>query len=258
MPRNPRRVGAFHYMQRVATLVMTVMSLAFVASGMKFALAARPDALLPQQFAALYGDLDPDGLAEIYLRPQHPAMWIMLMILWVTVLGFALREAWPNKNRPDLQLADLLLLIAALTAGTIWPWVAVGAPLVGFLLCVTMLLALIAAGRRNDSDGRLARDPTLGVFAGWATVLTFAAFSSFLSDAMPIPVELATLAGAILSCSAAIAIQLRLPNNPAYTVTVMFAMLATAATMIETNPPIAVISVLSMAALTFLLVRVTT
>lgn len=98
----------------------------------------------------------------------------------------------------------------------------------------------------------------LGIFAGWATVLTFAAFASFLSDAMPIPVELATLAGAFLSCSAAIAIQLRLPKNPAYTVTVMFALLATAATMIETNPPIAVIAVLSMAALTFLLVRVTT
>ena len=237
---------------------MCLLTLAFVASGMKFALAPQPDALLPLQFAALYGDLDPDGLAEIYLRPQHPAMWIMLCILWVTLLAFALREAWPHKTRPDLELTDLLLLIAALAAGTVWPWVAVGAPLVGFLLCVLMLLALIAAGRRTDSDGRLARDPTLGMFAGWATVLTFAAFASFLSDAMPVPVELATLAGAILSCSAAIAIQLRLPNNPTYTVTVMFALLATAATMIESNPPIAVIAVLSMAALTFLLVRVTT
>lgn len=73
------------------------------------------------------------------------------------------------------------------------------------------------------------RGPALGMFAGWATVLTFAAFASFLSDAMPVPVELATLAGAILSCNAAIAIQLRLPNSPTYTVTVMFALLATTA-----------------------------
>lgn len=237
---------------------MSLMTLAFVASGMKFALAPQPDAFLPLQFAALYGDLDPDGLAEIYLRPQHPAMWIMLGALWTILLIFALREIWPRKLRPDLKLSDLLLLIAALACGTIWPWVAVGAPLAGFLLCVAMLLALIAAGGRTDSDGRLAREPMLGVFAGWATVLTFAAFASFLSDAMPIPVELATLAGAILSCSAAIAIQMRLPHNPAYTITVMFALLATAATMIEANPPIAVIAVLSMAALTFLLVRVTT
>ncbi len=245
-------------MQRVATFVMAFMTLAFVASGMKFALAPEPDALLPQQFAALYGDMDPDGLAEIYLRPQHPAMWIMLAALWIALLSCGLREIWPRRQRPLLDLSDLLLLIAALACGTIWPWVAVGAPLSGFLLCVMMLLALIAAGGRTNSDGRLSRDPVLGIFAGWATVLTFAAFASFLSDAMPIPVELATLAGAFLSCSAAIAIQLRLPKNPAYTVTVMFALLATAATMIETNPPIAVIAVLSMAALTFLLVRVTT
>ena len=52
-------------MQRAATLVMCLLTLAFVASGMKFALAPQPDALLPHQFAALYGDLDPDGLAEI-------------------------------------------------------------------------------------------------------------------------------------------------------------------------------------------------
>ncbi|NHF73701.1 hypothetical protein [Paracoccus xiamenensis] len=234
------------------------MSLVFVASGVKFARAPQPEALLPPQFAALYGNLDPDGLAEIYLRPEHPAMWIMLCALWLILLAFALIEAWPHKLRPDLKLPDLLLLIAALVCGTLWPWISVWAPLLGFLLCVAMLLALIAAGRRTDSDGRLAREPVLGVFAGWATVLTFAAFASFLSDAMPIPVELATLAGAILSCSAAIAIQLRLPRNPAYTVTVMFTLLATAATMIETNPPIAVIAVLSMASLTFLLVRVTT
>ena len=51
---------------------------------------------------------------------------------------------------------------------------------------------------------------------------------------------------------------MRIPSNAAYTITVMFALLATAATMIETNPPLSVIAVLSMAALTFLLVRVTT
>ncbi|MFD1794649.1 hypothetical protein FQV27_06805 [Paracoccus aurantiacus] len=243
-------------MQRLATLLMSIMALAFVASGMKFALTPAPEVVLPLHFTT--EQMDPDGLAEIYLRPQHPAMWIMLGALWVLMLRMALREAMPDGNRPALDMTDLLLIISALALGTIWPWISVGAPLVGFMLCVLMLLALIATGRRTDSEGRLARDPTLGVFAGWATVLTFAAFASFLSDATPIPMELATLAGAILSCSAAIAVQLRIPRNPAYTITVMYALLATAATTIEVNPPVAVIAVLSMAALTFLLVRVTT
>ena len=65
---------------------MCLLTLTFVASGMKFALAPQPDALLPAQFATLYSNMDPDGLAEIYLRPQHPAMWIMLCVLWVTLL----------------------------------------------------------------------------------------------------------------------------------------------------------------------------
>lgn len=245
-------------MKRAATILMCIMALAFVASGLIFATSATPAQDLPWQLAAFSDHLDPDGLATIYLRPEHPAMWLMLGGLWVAVILFAARRFWPSKERPDLDLADLTLLIGAFGAGAIWPWVAIGAPLGGFLLCVLMLVALIAAARRTDSDGRLGRHPLVGILAGWTTVVTFAAFTSFLTARMPLPIELTSLVGAVLTCAVATATQMRIPSNPAYTITVMFAFLATAATMIETNPPLSVIAVLSMAALTFLLVRVTT
>ncbi|TKW65343.1 MAG: hypothetical protein DI616_15520 [Paracoccus denitrificans] len=237
---------------------MSLLALAFVVSSLMFATSPLPSQDLPWQIAALMERTDPDGLATIYLRPQQPAMWLLLIGLWLSLILFVARRLWPSDTRPDLDLADLVLLISGLAAGAIWPWVAIGAPLAGFLLSVLMLMALIAAARRTFSDGRLARHPFLGILAGWTTVVTFAAFGSFLTDITPIPVEVTTLVVAVLTCAAAIAIQIRIPHNAAYTITVMFALLATAATTIETNPPIAVIAVLSMAALTFLLVRVTT
>ncbi|MEZ5723636.1 MAG: hypothetical protein R3E47_00920 [Paracoccaceae bacterium] len=246
-------------MRRAATILMCMMALAFVASGLLFAITPAPAEDLPWQIAQLAEpSANRDGLAAIFLRPQQPAMWLMLGGLWIALIIFAARRFWPSETRPDLELADLALLIGALAAGSLWPWVAVGAPLVGFLLCVLMLLALIAAARRINSDGRLGRHPLIGIFAGWATIVTFAAFGSFLSDVTPIPVELAALVSAVLTCAAAMATQMRIPSNPSYTITVMFGLLATAATTIESHPPIAVIAVLSMAALTFLLVRVTT
>lgn len=245
-------------MRRAATILMCIMALAFVASGLAFATSATPAQDLPWQIAALTDQPAPNGLATIYLRPEHPAMWLMLGGLWLAVIIFAARRFWPNEDRPDLDLADLSLLTGAFAAGALWPWIAIGAPLLGFLLCVLMLVAVIASARRINSDGRLGRHPLIGLLAGWTTVVTFAAFSSFLTARMPLPIELTALVGAVLTCTAAIATQMRIPSNPAYTITVMFALLATAATMIETNPPLSVIAVLSMAALTFLLVRVTT
>lgn len=245
-------------MRRAATILMCILAAVYVISGVKFATAPAPVQMLPLQVSSFAQQLDPDGLATIYLRPEHPAMWMMLGALWVALTLFAARRLWPSANNPDLDLADLSLMICALGAGAIWPWVAIGAPLLGFLLSVLMMLALIAAARRTNSDGRLGRHPLIGILMGWTTVVTFAAFGSFLNDMTPIPIELTTLVAAVLTCAAAIATQLRIPSNPSYTITVMFTFLATAATTIEINPPISVIAVLSIAALTFLLVRVTT
>ncbi|MFV0293775.1 MAG: hypothetical protein ACK5II_11425 [Paracoccus sp. (in: a-proteobacteria)] len=225
---------------------------------MYFALSDHPEMLIPAPIAALSLGLNPDGLAEIYLRPEHPAMWLLLGGLWTGQMTFAFQWIWPRKGQRNLNLISSILMISAFAAGAIWPWVAISAPLTGFFLCVAMLLALIAAGASALSDNRLARHPLTGMFTGWATIVTFAAFASFLDISSLISDEIAALAAALLSCTAAIAIQLQIPRNPIYTGTVMFALLATAATMIESNPIIAVIAVLSISALTFLLVRVTT
>lgn len=248
-------------MERAATILLCLMALAFVTSGALFALADNPiNLLIPDIGTRATGTLlpDDDSLAGLYLRPRHPATWILLFGLWLMLIASTLRQLWLIPSGRYLALADVALLIAALAAGTVWPWVAVQAPLAGFIICVTMLLALIAAAKRKDSDGRLERSPVIGAFTGWATVLTFGAFATFLSNATMLPIELAAVVGAMLTCGAAIAIQLWLPRNAAYTLTVMFALLASAATTIDANPPLAVIAVLSISALTFLLVRVTT
>ncbi|MFV0409509.1 MAG: hypothetical protein ACK5LJ_07370 [Paracoccus sp. (in: a-proteobacteria)] len=245
-------------MQRAANLIMCILCLIFVISSLRFSLSDRPETLIPAPIFALSQQLDPDGLAEIFLRPEHPAMWLLLVALWTGLTIFGLSHLLPRRSAPDYNLTGAPLLGSAFASGAIWPWIAVWAQLTGFLLCVSMLLALIAAGSSTLSDPRLARHPMIGMLTGWATIVTFAAFASFLSMVTPLPDEIMALAAALLSCGATIAIQLRMPKNPTYTGTVMFALLATAATMIESNPMIAVIAVLTISALTFLLVRVTT
>ncbi|MDO5604917.1 MAG: hypothetical protein Q4G25_07145 [Paracoccus sp. (in: a-proteobacteria)] len=249
-------VRAFDHMQRAARVLIFVMVLVFVTSGLNFALLRYPEQLIPSGLTGI--PVQPDGLVSIYLRPQQPAMWLMLVCLWLALLIFATRQIGRDQQgRAEGSLADQALLSAALGAGAIWPWISTRAPVTGFLLCVLMLLALITATGRTHSDGRLGRNPLVAVFTGWATILTFAAFASFLSDFTPVPIELSMLVSALLTCAAAIAIQMRMPATPTYTITVIFAFLATAATSIEASPPVAVIAVLSIAALTFLLVRVT-
>ena len=240
-------------MSRVLNIILSLTALALIASQMAFALRPRSGML---SFAKL-GAMDASegvGLATIYLRPQHPAMWIMAAVLWISLGLIALKPPHRNAGAP---VSDVLLLTGALLAAAVWPWLALGQPLAGFLMAVMMLLGSITISREG-ADGRLARDPLIGIIAGWATVVTFAAFASFLTGRMGILTELSSLVSLLLLCSVAVAVQLRMSGNPAYTVTIMFALLATAATLLDQSPLLAVIAVLGLSALTFLLVRVTT
>ncbi|MDO5643961.1 MAG: hypothetical protein Q4G26_16425, partial [Paracoccus sp. (in: a-proteobacteria)] len=93
-------------MTRAATLLMCLLALAFVVSGMIFAVTPAPIAELPGQIAARAVHADPDGLATIYLRPQQPAMWLMVAALWTVVLLFGARREWRGAAaRRDLDLA---------------------------------------------------------------------------------------------------------------------------------------------------------
>lgn len=245
-------------MPRNATVIMCASVLIFVISSVMLAFYD-----IQQDITQIYLDgrqirSGPNLLAAVLLSPTEPATWVILITVWAVVLFFAFSSFRDLGTAKAYPVADMLLLSAAFVAGAVWPWVALQYPLLGFIICVAMLLAMISASNRKLSDGRLGRNPAIGIFTGWVTIVTFTAFSSFVDDATPIPQELASLVGAVLACIAAIAIQMRIPENAYYTITVMFSFLAIAATMIEAAPLIAVISVLSIAALTFLLVRVTT
>lgn len=232
--------------------------MAFVASGMVLALAPRPQGPLRQLESGAVEPIQPYLLADVFLRPEDQATWIMAGGIWLTMLLFAMQLTRDYTGANALPVADVTLLIWSFLAGAAWPWLALQSPLLGFLLCVTMLVALITVTSREWTDGRLGREPFIGILTGWTTILTFSAFSTFISQTTAMPAELATLVSAVLACAATMAIQMRMPGNACYTITVMFGFLALAAAMINAAPAIAVISVLSLAVLTFLLVRVTT
>lgn len=243
-------------MKRIGSLLVGLSVLFFVASSMKMAFSLDQNPL--PIFITEEIDFAPNLLAAVFLIPEDPATWIILVAVWTASLLFAAQLIYRFHGDDALRPADVALLVSAFVLAAIWPWVALEAPLPGFLMCVLMLMAHISIVSRKFSDERLARNPFVGILLGWATMLTFTAFSSFINDAMAIPPELASISGAILACITTMAVQMRIPHNPLCTITVMFAFLAVAAAMIDAAPIIAVNSVLAIASLTFLLVRVTT
>lgn len=235
---------------------MNLTALAYIISSIWLAFSSHPsEPVLDFAPVTDTGIETPLLLAAIFLLPTGPATWASLAAIWVTVSIFLIQTI---RSSASFTLVDLALMTGAFLAGAIWPWIALIAPLLGFLISVLMLLALITAVSRENSDGQLARNPSVGIFLGWTTILTFTAFAAFIGRATSIPIEFITIASATLACTSTIAIQMRIPKNPYYTASVILSLLALAAAMIEAAPTLSVIAVLSMAALTFLLVRVTT
>ncbi|WBU63249.1 hypothetical protein [Paracoccus aerodenitrificans] len=243
-------------MAQLGKLVLVFSTLVFLASSMSLAL--HEDQQRQPSYIVENIPVEPNLLAAVLLIPEDMATWVILVGVWITVAGFAIFTMKDLDGERALPPADIALLSGAFLCGAVWPWIAYHAPLAGFLVCVIMLIAQIAAISRRMSDGRLAHSPLIGIILGWTTILTFTAFASFIHDAMRMPPELASLVASVIACVTTMAVQMRMPRNALYTITVMFAFLALSAAMIESAPAIAVISVLSIAALTFLLVRVTT
>ena len=252
------RFARLPLMRRVATWLLGISAAFYVVSTVIVAFTPDQTDRFRRLFDGSVIEMHPNLIAAVFLKPQDQATWVIAVAVWLSVIYFIFVIPRRFAGERSLPPADIGLLIGALLAGAFWPWVAMALPLVGFLLCVTMLVALIAVSNREWTDGRLGKEPFIGVFTGWATVLTFAAFASFIDDVTPLSPEMASLIGAVLTCPAAMAIQMRMPGNAYYTITIMFAFLALAAAMINAAPVISVISVLAIAALTFLLVRVTT
>lgn len=275
------RVGSL--LQAVAALLFLVSSIAFALSagaspdtgpgapgirfpGETFALEP-PDAAVSvwhrqqEMLAAQNRDAHP---APELARPQGYALRLLLGAVWIAVLllaAGAVRGVAAGDATASLRpVAGRLALVAALVCGAAWPWVAQVTRLGGFLVVAGMagfaVLAALAITAGTGPARPWQPRGSLGFFAGWALVGVYSSLAAILVQDLGLSVALATLVGAGLLLGTAVEIQLRLGSVVAFSLAIMWAMIAFAAQSIGSDITVTLTAIAAVAGLAAVMVQV--
>lgn len=251
-------------MRRAVSSLLCLSVLVFVASTAIVAFA--PDGPAPAALPELIYDLPQSTpyateLVRPFLRPTGPALAALLLAVWGVLALYALR-IWLllRSDAPGpTHRSEILPMVVSLLAGALWPWLAEDHPQISFLICITMLVAAIAAlMSRNPSPVARRGLPLLGFYAGWATVSTFGAFAALIVLDLGMAEWLAIFTTIAMLCIAAASVQIALPRVPTYTVAIIWALAGAASGMMADNIPAVLGAVMGIAALSIVLVRVST
>ncbi|MDO5658221.1 MAG: hypothetical protein Q4G36_07865 [Paracoccus sp. (in: a-proteobacteria)] len=198
------------------------------------------------------------SLLSLFLQPRHAALWMLLVAVWLSVLSHAIFALQRIGRDEAEQFNEEMPLIGALLIGAVWPWMIESQPVSAVLGSLAMLAGLITVALRSAARGRrIHNSPMIGVFSAWVTMVAFSALGMLLVDGGASVVTAASLV-LLFACAAGGVLQLQIQGNGAYTITLIFAFLGVAAAMLETSPMISIAAVMAIAAMTFVLVDVTT
>ncbi|CAM3259921.1 hypothetical protein SAMN04488021_14135 [Paracoccus aminovorans] len=280
-------------MSRIGTNLLTLAALVFVASTMLYAFwpAAPVPPSPPADSLVLSEQVPPVDLAQLFLRPDSPAMTGLLAATWAALGYHALRlrlegrrlararQAAEIEGRPlppqgagppvpgdllrlherDGNLAEHGPLIVSLLVGALWPWLLSPYPLISFLLSTVTLAGTLAAALRGVRVGPVVqRSSTLGFVAGWALLVSFALFTGLLEQRLGVPQTSAALIALLIGAVAAVGVQLRMPKRIGFSVALIWGLIGIAAGTVTTDATIATATVVAIAIIAVALVRVTT
>lgn len=156
-------------------------------------------------------------------------------------------------------LREIIALSVGLLAAAVWPWIFAGHPIRGFVLAAIMLAMILGAAMARCSFALPYRSSTsLGVLAGWATLVTCAAFASLLERHLGISSTLSALVALMICAIAAANIQLHLGSPFGFSVTVIWGLLGLVIATMGSDATIATAAALSITFVGFAVVRVTT
>ncbi|MFH5775755.1 hypothetical protein ACHFJ0_16000 [Paracoccus sp. NGMCC 1.201697] len=270
-------------MRKAGAILLIIASLAFVASGLGYALqpvsppvaAALPSPL--RSDAGLDELLEPTAaapdLATQLLRPRIPAMAALLTISWLAMLYHAFSQlGWrPRGTRaveddddPPLPPADGKqaehgLLVIGLVAGAVWPWLLAEQPGGAFLLGALMVAGILGEALGGAYAGAEPSNSTsLSFVAGWATMAGCALFATLLQTQLGAPAHVAAVLGITIAALATVSIQLRLGRTISYGIAVIWGMIGLAAGSVATQAALSMMAVLGIAIIAVAMVRVTT
>lgn len=249
-------------MRRFVPLLMAFAAGLFVASSAVFLFqpVVQSASDVPTVMAPLA------GAPPSFAQPQSLALRLLMVTVWIAILAHTLRtvlrqrrEAAKPAHAADHTLAEHGPLILSLLAAAAWPWAAQVGPVAGLLTAATMMAGALVAVYRGDRDGRRVRQrASVGLYAGWATAATFRAFEGFLALTVGVAPMVAVIAGILLLTLATIRVQLLLGGAIGFTIGVIWVLIGTASGAMAGNVGIVTAAVVGIAALSAVLVKVTT
>lgn len=248
-------------MARVAETLYLGSVTIFVASSAVLATLGRPamqiaSPILPQLYSYGPMDLEPvlpmATLPQLYVQPQNPLMWALLVVLWLMLLADGIGQYLePSDRGPHPAWRPLTM---ALAMGALWPW------LVGFhkplatLGALLMLTAALSGAMRVRGQGRSAP----GFLAGWSLALGTATLASLIGAPMdlttPQTAIVAILPGAIIGMVA----QERLDGSLGLSLAMIWAFCAVAVTTMASSPGVALAAIIGISGMGVVLVRAAT
>lgn len=211
------------------------------------------------------------GSPAVFADPSSTALQLLLGAVWLAVLAHALRTLRRERrdrarggqhsalHARDHDLSEHGLLILSLLAAAAWPWVSAVDPVAGFLVALAMATSGLAAAMRGDRDGAGTRRRLLvGLYAGWAVAAMFTGFAAILTDRLGISGSLSSLVAIALLAGTAVEAQLRLGAAIGFTIAVIWALVGVATVAMQQDATVATAAVIAIAAMSTVLVRVTT
>lgn len=238
----------------------------FIGSSLAFAFQARQAPLLTalrdtDDLPLSLGIVDivePEVLAlpQLYLSPENPLMWALLIVLWSLLSLDAARQFFHPSESGQLsatfsQTEVWPLLSLALVAGAVWPWMMNSAAIPVISGAIFMMFATISVAAR----GRNSRRPALGFLAGWATAICIASVAAWIAHRLSLSVaqtaSMAILPGALVGLAA----QEWIGPSIAFPAALIWAFCAIAITTMSASPMIALAAIIAISATAIVLIR---
>lgn len=246
-------------MERAKDMAYLAAVSAFVGSSLAFALSSHVDAVRSTASATSTLLMYPAvvmpetsrvaDLPQIFLHPQNPVIWALLICLWgLLILDAVLRLV--DQDRDD-NGRSRLYFGAALAVGAIWPWTYDQSPVLATFGALVMLNAGLAAAFRDAS----VRRPAIGFFAGWSTGLGIMTVLSLIGGkfglSMVVTASIVLVLGAIIG----VIVQHELNHRISYAIAMILVFCGLAIATMGGSMVVALAAIFGVSAMAVMLIR---
>ena len=279
-------------MRRLAITLLALCTGLFVGSGLIFTRISGPASLgiagtrldglgAAQPYRELLTErvtTIPGGVGMLFVDPQGPVLILLLTCVWLAAFGYLLRvsgllnrllDGRKNRRRwshvlDRIAIGESPALMTGLIAGAIWPWVPPDKAILRFVVAAFLFAGMMGAAglrlrRLRQPRGRdLSASTSLGMMAGWATLVLCMSFGALLDAELGMSQTMSTLIALLICAVLTVWFQLQIGAPFAYSLTVNWGLLGIAIAMMSGNVTIATATAIAMTVVGVALVRVTT